>query len=293
MSESEATPNEPNPPNDDEGGFWKQQRSLSYPLVAAVVLPPLVVATGVLLYRDLDRFAHEPLPVPSASQVRPAAPRPPPPSPAASGAPASAASAFQRIYREASWGKNDAGVGTSGSGSTLAATAPYRLYLQAFLKEHKIRSVVDAGCGDWEFSHALDWSGIDYKGYDIVESVIAANKAKYEKPNIHFFTADIVKDELPPADLLIVKHVFQHLPNDAVSQALLQLAKFKHILLVDSVNARTLSGDNRDIAAGEFRAFDPSQPPFHLPGLKELTWWDGRHMQQVVHLVRADDVKAE
>ena len=35
---------------------------------------------------------------------------------------------------------------------------------QQFLKDNAIRSVVDAGCGDWEFSQAIDWTGIDYKG---------------------------------------------------------------------------------------------------------------------------------
>jgi len=50
--------------------------------------------------------------------------------------------------------------------------------LQQFLKDNKIRSVVDAGCGDWGLSQALDWGGIDYKGYDIVEAVIAACRAE-------------------------------------------------------------------------------------------------------------------
>jgi 2-polyprenyl-3-methyl-5-hydroxy-6-metoxy-1,4-benzoquinol methylase len=195
---------------------------------------------------------------------------------------------FTEIYRERVWGKNDAGVGTSGSGSTLTATAQYRSYLQAFLKEHKIKSVVDAGCGDWEFSKAMDWTGVDYKGYDIVESVVAKDKQTYEKPNIHFFVGNVITDDLPAADLFIMKHVLQHLPNDDVNRVIGKMGKYKHILLTDSVDRRTLSGDNRDISIGSFRLFDPTMPPFSLPGTKDLTWWDGYHMQQVVHLVRAD-----
>ena len=195
---------------------------------------------------------------------------------------------FGAIYKDRFWGRNAEGEGTSGSGSTLAATEVYRTYLQAFLKQNKIRSVVDAGCGDWEFSKAIDWSGIDYKGYDVVEDVIAKNKARHTKPNVRFFTANIVTENLPPADLLISKHVVQHLPNADVAKFFEQLPKYRHVLLTNTVSATTLSGQNRDIAIGAFRHFDPTKPPFELPGAKPLTWWDGLSMQQVVHLIRKD-----
>src|SRR5689334_20558292 len=95
--------------------------------------------------------------------------RPPGPSGAAeAGGSASTRDVFTGIYGRGTWGTNDAGVGTSGAGSTLQATAVYRAFLQQFLKDHAIRSVVDAGCGDWEFSQAIDWTGIDYRGFDIV-----------------------------------------------------------------------------------------------------------------------------
>jgi 2-polyprenyl-3-methyl-5-hydroxy-6-metoxy-1,4-benzoquinol methylase len=94
---------------------------------------------------------------------------------------------FADIYRQAIWGTNAQGAGNSGPGSTLHATLVYRTFLQQFLKDNAIRSVVDAGCGDWEFSQALDWSGIDYKGFDIVESAIVEAKRRLAKPNIAFF----------------------------------------------------------------------------------------------------------
>ena len=196
----------------------------TYARFAGVALPPLVVAVGWLVYRDLDRVAHEPLP----STVSTPAPVPAPaPFPTPSAPAAAASSAFRNIYDQGIWGTNELGEGTSGSGSTLASTAIYRAFLQDFLKQHGITSVVDAGCGDWEFSKSVDWRGIDYKGYDIVESVIAKDKKKYEKPNIHFFVANIVTDELPPADLLVSKHVLQHLPNADVAKFLEQLPKLR------------------------------------------------------------------
>ena len=186
---------------------------------------------------------------------------------------------------------------------------------------HKIASVVDAGCGDWESTQALDWSGIDYRGYDIVGEVIAKNRKKYAAANIQFFAADILTEPLPPADLLICKHVLQHLPNRDVMKFLAAVGSgdqgrerrgretsaergrgqetgaeravgkpapstiktYKHVLLVNSVDADTLSAPNNDIRLGDYRPLDPTHAPFHFPGKKVLTYWDGTHMQQVVH----------
>ena len=193
--------------------------------------------------------------------------------------------AFVDIYNDATWGKNERGAASSGTGSTRSSTLLYRTYLEKFLERNHITSVVDAGCGDWEFSSAIDWTGIDYKGYDIVDDVVKHDTEKYGKPNIHFFHANVVDADLPPADLLIAKHVLQHLPNADVKKFLdTQLKKYKFALITDSVNPRTMSGANHDITPGQFRELDPTAPPFSVPGWKVLTYWDGGNMQQVVGL---------
>ena len=212
------------------------------------------------------------------------APLHPTPPPSTAAGETTAQQIFTDIYRRAIWGKNDQGAGNSGPGSTLNATLTYRMFLQQFLKDHGIRSVVDAGCGDWEFSQALNWSGIDYKGFDIVESNITHHKEKHEKPNIQFFLGNLVELDLPPADLLICKHVLQHLPTRDVQIFLTQLTKYKHVLLTNSVNAKTMSAANGDIVVGGYRELDPTAPPFNLSGTKVLSYWDGLHMQQVVHI---------
>lgn len=201
------------------------------------------------------------------------------------------AKAFEKVYKNKEWGANPEGKGYSGYGSTAQATVLWRTFLQQFMKENNIKSVVDAGCGDWTSTDLTDWSGVDYTGYDIVDSVIQADKAKFEKPNIHFITANVVTTDMKPADLLIVKHVLQHLSNAEVAQLLTQLPKYKHVLLVDSVNNITLSGENNDIKAGSFRELDPTKPPFNVPGDKPLTFYDGGNMQQVVHVALKADAK--
>ena len=191
---------------------------------------------------------------------------------------------FNHIYKTSYWGNNQAGQGHSGFGSTVDATLIYRTFLQDFLKVNNIQSVVDAGCGDWEFSQAIDWTGIDYKGFDIVEDVIKANIEKHSAPNVSFAVANIVKDPLPKADLLIVKHVLQHIPNAEVHQFLPQIHKYKHVLLINSVDPKTLSGNNKDTTVGGYRHLDLTRPPFNLRGNKVLAYTDELNAHLALHL---------
>jgi hypothetical protein len=130
----------------------------------------------------------------------PVHPTPPPP-PAEAREP-TAQEVFTDIYRHAIWGRNDQGAGNSGPGSTLQSALIYRTFLQKFLKDYDIRSVVDAGCGDWEFSQALDWNGIDYKG-SVTRGQVRdrQNKRRFRGGEHPVFA--VVELNLPPADLLI------------------------------------------------------------------------------------------
>lgn len=176
---------------------------------------------------------------------------------------------FNRIYAEGSWGKDGTGRGTSGSGSTLEVTREYRAYLENFLKTHAITSVVDAGCGDWSFSSAVDWGDASYLGVDIASDVIEAVRKKHEKGRIRFQVGDITED-LPAADLLISKDVLQHLSNQLVHKFIknnLRKGKYKWAILT---NDRGSPPHNRDILPGGYRTIDLAAPPFEVKGLVDL-----------------------
>ena len=219
----------------------------------------LVAAVVVLGYREYSR-------------EEPTAPREP----------------FAAIYQQGLWAKDAQGKGTSGYGSTMEFTRLYRVFLQDFLAAHQVRSVVDAGCGDWEFSQAIDWNGISYLGVDIVASVITANQRRFSAPNVRFAVADIVRDELPPADLLLVKDVLQHLSNADITSFLAQLPRYRHVLIVNDVLPSSLTATTIDIPTGRYRPIDLTQPPFSLPGRKIMAWHDRRSgpAKLVIHLER-------
>lgn len=189
---------------------------------------------------------------------------------------------FNRIYSEGVWGRNVAGTGTSGSGSTLAITEQYRAYLQDFIKTHRVRSIVDAGCGDWSFSSTIDWADASYLGVDIASDVIETVRRKHEKGNIKFRVGDIT-EELPAADLLISKDVLQHLPNALVHNFIrnnLKRGKYKWVLLTNDRGR-----GNGDTVPGGYRAIDLAAAPFNVNGLVDLPITFGNEVTKVTSLL--------
>ena len=121
-----------------------------------------------------------------------------------------------------------------------------------------------------EFSRYVNWQGARYIGYDVVAHVIEKNNKRFANQNISFVHGNCVTEDLPSADLLICKHVLQHLPNDDIVLFLKQLTKFKYCLLTNQVEPGTFSGDNADIAIGGGRKLDLTKPPFNLKGTRVL-----------------------
>ena len=189
---------------------------------------------------------------------------------------------FNRIYTEGVWGRDAAGEGTSGTGSTLEITRQYRAYVQDFLKTHRVTSVVDAGCGDWTFSSTIDWGSASYLGVDIASDVIDTVRRKHEKGRITFRVGDIT-EELPAADLLISKDVLQHLPNELVHKFIrnnLKKGKYKWVLLTND-----RGGANGDTVPGGYRAINLAAPPFDVTGLVDLPITFGKEVTKVTSLL--------
>lgn len=194
---------------------------------------------------------------------------------------------FTKAYENRVWGTDPKGYGTSGSGATLETTIEFREYLQNFLKEHQIRSVIDFGCGDWVWAYAIDWECVEYYGYDVVKSLIDRNTLMFSSSTVNFIHADALSVELPEADLLICKDVLQHLSNQDIHLFISKLNKFKYCIIqndiysdVPAVNSQL----NTDIARGEGRPLDLSKPPFSILGRKVMTYWEngGNNVKRIL-----------
>lgn len=173
---------------------------------------------------------------------------------------------FNSIYQHNKW------VNGSGSGSTPEYTGLYRIFLQKYLKDNNIKSVLDIGCGDWQFSKLIDWTGIDYLGVDVASVVIDKNKEVYSAPGISFTKLDITKEDVPNADvdLVIIKDCLQHLSNESVLSALDKLKNCKRVLVTQDIMG---GNPNRDCNNGGFRYLDLRISPFTIPA-KEVFRFD-------------------
>lgn len=195
---------------------------------------------------------------------------------------------FSRIYEHNEWGRG------SGEGSFPEHNQRYARFLERFIRERRVRQVLDVGCGDWQFSRFVDWGGADYLGLDVVPSVIEANTRQFARSRddaqggddasgrgaIEFRVYSGDPDVLPPADLLICKDVLQHLPDADVQRFVARLRDpqrgYPLALLTNCVNPKRRVTVNKDIAVGEFRYLDLRRPPFDLRARSLFTFTNFR-----------------
>lgn len=162
-----------------------------------------------------------------------------------------------------------------------SSTIAYRIQLQRLLKEKQITSVVDLGCGDWQFSKMLNWSGIHYIGVDVIPTVVQRNNELYGTPLIQFVHLDATKDDLPAADLLICKDVLQHLSDSDIQGIIPKLSQFRYCLLTNDY-CPFIETNYPYENQGGYRKLDLTKPPFNLAGELLLEYKHERTIKRVL-----------
>jgi len=191
---------------------------------------------------------------------------------------------FDKIYEHSYWGKG------SGGGSSPEATQPYKVFLEDFIRQPEIKSVVDLGCGDWQFSQFLDFGGATYIGIDASKRVIANNQQAFLRSGVSFVNLPSDCNDIPCADLLVCKDVLMHLSTKEVQDIVSILPNFKYALITNDVPCLSAFGEiilalrrpfwpvvNREIKTGDYRTLDPTQRPFNLK-LKKVFEWTGSNL---------------
>jgi GR25 family glycosyltransferase involved in LPS biosynthesis/glycosyltransferase involved in cell wall biosynthesis/SAM-dependent methyltransferase len=192
---------------------------------------------------------------------------------------------FLEIYKNNEWWFG------SGVGSLPLNNVEYIKFVQLFIEKNNIMSVMDFGCGDWQFSRFINWGGTRYIGFDIVESVIEHNKTLFENDKISFkvFTTGM---DLPSADLIICKDVFQHLSNKSVRQYLDIFKARARYLLITNDDWPAVNLLNTDIDEGGWRPLLLDREPFCEAAPIVLSWmieWGGcKPTRKVTSLVLGD-----
>lgn len=171
---------------------------------------------------------------------------------------------FQSIYLKNFWGDSDS---LSGPGSNLEVTKVLRNELSELFTHLKISSILDIPCGDFHWMKDIKFDNIKYIGADIIQDLVESNK-KYESGNIAFKKLDIIKDELPTVDLILVRDCFIHFSYKDIFASLKNICMSNsEYLLVTTFNEQS---KNEDIPTGDWRPINFTIPPFNLPEPEKL-----------------------
>ena len=153
----------------------------------------------------------------------------------------------------------------SGSGSRVSSTVTYRYIIESFIRLNDVHSVLDLGCGDWQFSKLIPWDyyDISYLGLDLSHVIIEKNTATFATKRRQF---KVIREPseifgLGRFDLVICKDVLIQTPNSIANEYLdvfVAVARFA-LITVDGFPSDRI---NEDIEIGDYRAMDIRKPPF-------------------------------
>jgi hypothetical protein len=143
---------------------------------------------------------------------------------------------FQKIYENRLWG-NSSQQFYSGPGShDVKVVDPFVKDVLAFLKSlPNSPIVIDLGCGDFNVGSKLFEACHLYIACDVVPELIEYNKVKFVNKSIDFRCVDIVKDELPKGEVVIIRQVLQHLSNADIALVLPKLTAFKYLIITEHI----------------------------------------------------------
>ena len=186
---------------------------------------------------------------------------------------------FSYIYQNRLWNPNDKTDFNSGPGSHEDKLInPYiNCIINFFKTQHEVSRVLDLGCGDFYIGNKLYKYVEKYIGIDVVDELINRNKELYLSKNIHFSCLDIVKDDLPEGDCVLLREVLQHLTNEEIIIILNKLYKYKFVIITENIPFGKFHENLDKIKGPESREYLDSgiiveKPPFNFKFLfkKEL-----------------------
>lgn len=188
---------------------------------------------------------------------------------------------FSNIYKKNIWKTG------SGPGSCPKVTDQYRATLIDLITDLKIKTILDYGCGDWQFSHLILWEQLvdSYLGVDIVQSVINENNKNYKTLKINFQT--ITEEyQFPKVDLIVCKDVLQHLPNNQVDQILKKMINCSKFMVITNDILVDNEITNSDCVIGKSRPIDLSQDPWNFSIQKKFTWEKSKNRLKETVLIK-------
>jgi SAM-dependent methyltransferase len=103
----------------------------------------------------------------------------------------------------------------SGPGSSLVTAEPCLNLLNEIIPKLGITSILDLGCGDWNWMQNAAWRSnpnVRYEGWEAHEGLVNTLNASFGNERTSFRVGDLTTEAFPKVDLIICRDVFFHLP---------------------------------------------------------------------------------
>lgn len=150
----------------------------------------------------------------------------------------------------------------SGGGSTMFETRHIRNKIPELLKLLRIKTILDAPCGDCHWIEHMNLPNVHYIGADIVDDIIKQNKKKFTKnQNVTFLHLDIITDPIPKVDLILCRDCLIHFEYELVIEALKNFKKSGSTYLLTTHYPQKR---NKSIKTGNWHPINLIEPPFNL-----------------------------
>ncbi len=124
-----------------------------------------------------------------------------------------AARAFAAFgLREKQLGRRES---ASGPGSAQSAAHACLQMIDAVIEEYGVSSILDLGCGDWNWLRKARWrqsGNLDYEGWEAHADMVDDLNRAFGSASTRFLVSDITTASYPRADLVICRDVLFHLP---------------------------------------------------------------------------------
>tara|TARA_R110002051_G_scaffold181460_1_gene250982 strand:- start:64401 stop:65072 length:672 start_codon:yes stop_codon:yes gene_type:complete len=184
---------------------------------------------------------------------------------------------MHQIYEKSMWGGAEFDFYSGDGSHTLSLVNPYVDVVKEFLKGFEASiTVCDLGCGDFNVGHQLVNFTNEYFAIDIVDDLIERNKLVYKNENLTFKSLDICKDNVPKADLVMLRQVLQHLSNAEILEVTAKLQGYKYLIITEHIPSFGFR-PNADLVTGQGNRLKLesgvviTENPFNLKPLREET----------------------
>ena len=192
-------------------------------------------------------------------------------------------SVFSNVYQKKLWEitspENESPFYSGPGSSDPQIVDPYVDTVKRFFSSLSTKKkAVDLGCGDFRVGSRIVDSFASYTACDVVPELVHFNQQYWQHLPVEFRVVDLVKDEIPDGDVLIVRQVLQHLSNDDINKFTQSIPRgFSYLLVTEHLPSERNFLANKDKVSGfDIRLSSGSgvvltKPPFSMKFKSETT----------------------